>query len=182
MNKQDFKNYLKLLHVMKFYLLSIMILVGCISCNNHPTTIIERKGEPSIYSVQTNDAEMNRAMLTAIQTLDSFKEALLSKNKDYKFFALKSRFITSNGSEHIWLRDIIIKDKKYVGIVANLPESIKDVKLGDTISILKNNISDWMYLDKKILRGGYTIRLLRKRMTDTERKQFDSKSGLIIEE
>ena len=125
---------------------------------------------------------MNRAMLNAVQTLDTFKEALLSKNKDYKCFALKSRFITSTGSEHIWLRDIILKDKKYVGIVANLPDSIKDVKLGDTISIVKNNISDWMYLDKKILRGGYTIRLLRKRMTDIERKQFDLKSGLIIEE
>jgi len=80
------------------------------------------------------------------------------------------------------LKNIIIKDKKYVGIVANLPESIPDVKLGDTISILKNNITDWMYLDNKKLRGGFTIQLLRKRMTKAEKKQFDAQSGFIIEE
>lgn len=167
---------------MKFYLLLFIILIGCIGCNNTQTIKIERKGEPSIYSVQNDDAEMNHAILTAIQTLDTFKVALLSKNKNYKYFALKSRFITPNGSEHIWLRNIIIKDKKYVGIVANLPESISNIKIGDTIRILKNNISDWMYIDNNKLRGGYTIHLLRKRMTDSEKKQFDAKSGLIIEE
>lgn len=29
---------------------------------------------------------------------------------------------------------------------------------------------------------GLTIRLLRKRMTETERKQFDAVNGLIIED
>ena len=167
---------------MKFYLLSFIILFGCFGCNNTQTIKIERKGEPPIYSVRNDDSEMNHAILKAIQTLDTFKMALLSKNKDLKYFALKSRFITANGSEYIWLKNIILKDKKYVGIVANLPESILDVKLGDTISILKNNISDWMYIDNKKLRGGYTIRLLRKRMTEYEKKQFDAESGLIIEE
>lgn len=156
--------------------------MGCNGCNNTQTLKIERKGEPPIYSVQNDDAEMNHAIMSAIQTLDSFKVALLSKNKDYKYFALKSRFITPNGSEHIWLKNIILKDKKYVGIVANLPESISDVKLGDTISILKNNITDWMYLDNKKLRGGFTIRLLRKRMTEPDKKQFDAHSGFSIEE
>jgi len=166
---------------MKFYLLSFIIL-GCMSCNNTQTIKIERKGEPPIYSVSNDDVEMNHAVLTAYQTLDTFKMALLSKNKSYKYFALKSRFITSNGNEHIWLKNIILKDKKYVGIVANLPESISNVKIGDTISILKNNISDWMYIDKNKLRGGYTIRILRKRMTESEKKLFDAKSGFIIEE
>ena len=167
---------------MKFYLLSFFILIGCIGCNNTQTIKIERKGEPPIYSVQNDDAEMNHAIFKAIQTLDTFKVALLSKNKEFKYFALKTRYLTATGSEHIWLKNIIIKDKKYVGIVANLPESIPDVKLGDTISILKNNITDWMYLDNKKLRGGFTIQLLRKRMTKAEKKQFDAQSGFIIEE
>ena len=39
-----------------------------------------------------------------------------------------------------------------------------------------------MYIDNQKLRGGYTLRVLRNRMTETERKQFDADSGLIIEE
>jgi uncharacterized protein YegJ (DUF2314 family) len=51
------------------------------------------------------------------------------------------------------------------------------VKVGDTVQISNDNISDWMYVDGIKLRGGYTIRLLRKRMTETERKQFDAENG-----
>jgi len=63
-----------------------------------------------------------------------------------------------------------------------LPESTTNVKLGDTIQIENDNISDWMYADNQKLEGGFTIRLLRKRMTEPERKQFDNKIGLIIED
>jgi uncharacterized protein YegJ (DUF2314 family) len=63
-----------------------------------------------------------------------------------------------------------------------LPESTTDVKIGDKIQILNDNISDWMYVDNQKLRGGFTIRVLRKRMTESERKQFDAENGLIIED
>jgi Uncharacterized protein conserved in bacteria (DUF2314) len=31
-------------------------------------------------------------------------------------------------------------------------------------------------------RGGFTLRLLRKRMTEQERQKFDAENGIIIEE
>ena len=52
----------------------------------------------------------------------------------------------------------------------------------NTNKINKNNISDWMYLDKKILKGGFTIKLLRKRMSSGERAQFDSTRFYELEE
>lgn len=106
----------------------------------------------------------------------------MSSNPDFKYFALKTRFKTANGGEHIWVSNISLKDNKYYGVVDNLPESTTDVKIGDTIQIVNENISDWMYIDNQKLRGGFTIRLLRKRMTETERKQFDAVNGLIIED
>ena len=74
-----------------------------------------------------------------------------------------------------------MKDDKFYGVVANLPESTTEVSLGDTIQIANENISDWMYVENQKLHGGYTIRLLRSRMTESERKQFDEESGWIIE-
>ena len=116
------------------------------------------------------------------KTLDKFNEALKSGKPDFEYFALKTRFNTPNGGEHIWVSNIILKEGKYFGVIDNLPESTTDVKLGDTIQIKNDNITDWMYIDNQKLRGGYTLRVLRNRMTETERKQFDSDSGLIIEE
>ena len=167
---------------MKTQILTVILFLGVVSCNNSKTNKIERKGEPTIYSVQDYDIEMNQAVEKANLTLDNFRIALLSDNRDFDCFALKTRFEMSKGGEHIWVGSITIKDNKYFGVVANLPESTTEVKIGDTIQIKTDNISDWMYLDKKKLCGGYTIRVIRDRMTDPERKQFDIENNIIIEE
>lgn len=167
---------------MKRHVLTILILLGQISCKPNETTKTEREGESTIYNVTADDAEMKEAINTANQTLEQFNEALMSQNPDFGYFALKVRFDAPNGREHIWASDIVIKGNKYFGVVNNLPENTTEVKIGDTIQINNNNISDWMYVDSNRLRGGFTLRLLRKRMTELERKQFDEENGLIIEE
>ncbi len=167
---------------MKPYFLTIIILLGVVSCNSNQTTKIEREGEPTIYGVTDNDTEMNEAIRTANQTLDKFNSALKSGNAEFKYFALKIRFKTPYGGEHIWVSNITLKDNKYFGVVDNLPESTTDVRIGDSIQIVNDNISDWMYIDNQKLRGGFSLRLLRKRMTEPERKQFDAENGLIIED
>lgn len=167
---------------MKLFQLALIFLIGIVSCNNRQTTKIERESQPDIYGVLGTDAEINKSIKTANKTLDKFNEALKSGNPDFEYFALKTRFNTPNGGEHIWVSNIILKDSKYFGVIDNLPESTTDVKLGDTIQIKNDNISDWMYIDNQKLRGGYTLRVLRNRMSETERKQFDADSGLIIEE
>ncbi len=167
---------------MKQHISTLLILIGLAGCNNNQTTKTEREGEPTIYSVTDNDTEMNEAIKTANQTLDQFNVALISSNPDLQYFALKTRFKTPNGGEHIWVSNITFEDNKYYGVVDNLPESTTDVKIGDTIQIVKDNISDWMYVDNQKLLGGFTIRLLRKRMTELERKQFDAENGLTIED
>lgn len=167
---------------MKIYILTILIFFELVGCNSNQTTKTERDGQPTIYNVPNNDDEMNDAILKANQTLNNFNLALNSGNTDFNYFALKTRFNTSTGGEHIWITDITFKDNKYFGVIDNLPEYTTEVKIGDTIEIENNNISDWMYIDNQKLRGGYTIRLLRNRMTEQERKQFDTENGLIIED
>ncbi len=38
-----------------------------------------------------------------------------------------------------------------------------------------------MYIENGKLFGGYTIKVLRNRMTEEERKQFDAESGMQID-
>lgn len=167
---------------MKQPFLAILILLGLFSCQNNQTSKIEREGEPTIYTFTDEDTEMNEAIITANQTLGEFDKALKCANPDYRLFALKTRFKTPNGGEHIWVSNISIKGNTYYGVVDNLPEKTTEVKMGDSIQVHKDNISDWMYVDNQKLRGGFTIRLLRKRMTESERKQYDAENNLIIEE
>ena len=167
---------MKKLKIKTFLLLfSICIL----SCNSNKK--IERQNEPTIYNVEENDVEMNKAIEKAKQTVDSFDYAFKNNSRVFTFFGLKKKFEENGNIEHIWIGNIQkIESGKYIGVIDNLPEKIKSVKIGDTVQIEKKEISDWMYIKKSELHGGYTIRLLRERMTEEERKKFDAESGMKI--
>lgn len=153
------------------------------ACNQSSQSTIKREGEPDIISVNGTDDGMNAAIKKANETMDSFKQALNNKQAGYSDFCIKERFNTSNGGgEHIWIADIQQKGDEFIGVVGNLPEVTTEVKLGDTVQIHKDRISDWMYLDQKKLKGGYTIRILRDRLSDDEKKKFDTENDFIVEE
>jgi uncharacterized protein YegJ (DUF2314 family) len=68
-----------------------------------------------------------------------------------------------------------------VGKIDNLPAEVTSVKLGQTIEIDPSKISDWFYVDNGKLIGGYTIRVIRNRMSPKEKKQFDKQLGATID-
>jgi uncharacterized protein YegJ (DUF2314 family) len=142
---------------------------------------IERSGEPSIYDVATDDAEMNEAIKTSRLTFDKFLTSFKSKNSSQRSFSVKMPFATEYGAEHIWLTNMQIKDGKLVGIVDNLPQSVTTVRLGETVEIDDGKISDWFYIENDRLVGGLTIRLLRDRMSSSERKRFDRTFGATVD-
>jgi uncharacterized protein YegJ (DUF2314 family) len=159
--------------------LFLFLTICILSCNSNKK--IERENEPTIYNVEENDVEMNRAIEKAKQTIDSFDNAFKNNSRVFTFFGLKKKFEENGNVEHIWIGNIQgIEKGKYVGVIDNLPEKIKAVKLGDTVQIDRKEISDWMYIKNSELHGGYTIRLLRERMTEDERKKFDAESGMKI--
>ncbi|MCR4030583.1 MULTISPECIES: YegJ family protein [Flavobacterium] len=152
-------------------LIAILCLASCKDSNK-----IEREGEPTIYGVKSEDEEMNAAILQANETLDDFKKGLLDPTADSH--ALKVKFSNEKGIEHMWIGDIVYKDGQYTGILNNEPEYITEYKSGDKIEVDASKISDWMYLVNGKLHGGYTIRVLRDRMTEEERKQLDEESEM----
>lgn len=160
----------------------LLLCLFILACNNDPK-VIKRDGEPDISQVDGDDKKMNKAIDEARKTLSQFDEALNSKDSLIESLAIKARFDTPDGGgEHIWLTDIVKKDGHYSGMIGNLPSSTTVVKLGETVAIPDDRISDWMYVQDGKLKGGYTIRVLRDQMSDAEKKVFDEENGLIIED
>jgi len=165
---------------MKKILISGLLLLLAFSCENKREKL-HRDGEPDVLFVESEDHEMNAAIEKAKETFNrDFQTALESKNPQYSNFAIKQKFNTDNGGEHIWIGDIKFENGKYSGIVQNTPINPIGIQLGDNITINPNEISDWMYYDKNIVKGAYTVKLLRKGMTDEEKKEMDA-DGLIYE-
>ncbi|WP_312825704.1 DUF2314 domain-containing protein [Epilithonimonas sp.] len=140
---------------------------------------IERGEEPIIFSLSEDDKEMNSAIELANKTLMDFDEALkFSENEN---FALKIRYDFHNKSEHIWAVNIEKIGDDYFGIIDNLPNSVTHVKLTDKVKIEKDKISDWMFSKKGKLVGGFTIRVIRNRMSELEKEIFDREFILSID-
>ena len=163
----------------KWYVLLTFLLFGLLGCNNNRVKKTEIDGDENIYLAEDNDEEINTAIKTARQTFEKFENALKSKNNEFGSFFLKVCF---ENKEHIWISNITIRNNEYYGTVNNMPEYVKNIRLGDFIKINENNITDWMYRDNKKLVGGFTLRVIRNRMSEIEKQQFDSEIGLLFDE
>ncbi|ELY2018413.1 DUF2314 domain-containing protein [Flavobacterium psychrophilum] len=168
---------------------TILIFLFTFFVNAQVKNIIEKKGDNSDNIYRLNeDKEMDNAIINAKKSLLQFDIALKSNDAQLKHFCLKKSFKTQMGDEHIWIRSIMYSNKlkKYIGILGNEPLYAKDVKKDDIIEIDIEEITDWSYLEENKserykLIGGFTTRVLVSRMSISERIDFDTNSGLIIE-
>jgi uncharacterized protein YegJ (DUF2314 family) len=138
---------------------------------------LQRPGNPDIVGVSGDDPEMNKAIDTSRKTVDQFITALKSPKPGQDHFTVKAKFGEGNNIEHMWIDPVRFDGAKFVGNLSNEPEFLKSPKLGDEVSVAKDQISDWMYVDKGHLVGGYSVRLLRDRATPEERKRLDEEVG-----
>jgi uncharacterized protein YegJ (DUF2314 family) len=159
----------------------ICLLAFMINCQEKRDKL-KREGEPDVMYFKNSDEEMGAAVKNAQETLSEFQKAIQSRNPNYSNFTLKEKFDTSDGGgEHIWIGDIQFKDGKYYGIVQNEPVDTRIlVKLGDSIEVPIERISDWKYNDKNIVKGAYTIKVVRKYMSPEEKREMEAE-GLIYE-
>lgn len=134
-----------------------------------------------IIEVKLSDDEINEAINKAKASFSQFDKAIKDTGNNYKKFMLKKGFTSEFGVEHIWLVDVRYnpyKDK-FIGMVANDPIHTKEIKSGDFVEVDKNEISDWLFSDKDDFTfGGYTLQILRNRLSKEEKKQFDEENNL----
>ena len=136
---------------------------------------------PDIVYVAEDDKEMNAAMEKARKSVDELIKVFKNRKKGQRQFGVKVAIRDGKKVEHFWVQISKFDGKQFVGEIANDPMVVKTVKEGDEIKVAKDKISDWMYVDKDKLVGGYTVRVLRKRLSPEERKALDDSLDYKIE-
>lgn len=163
-------------------LLTALCIPFFISCNSPAKTADKISDESNVRRVFSDDEEMNNAINKAKQTFTQFDTAFKNGHFDPGSFYLKVRFDVPSGGEHIWADSIYIQNGTYYGVLDEDAVDTDEVKAGDKVKITKENLSDWMYADDGLLVGGYTIRVLRNRMSPQEMASFDSSYFLKIKD
>ena len=141
-----------------------------------------------IITTPSNDPEMLAAEHRAQEKLGVFIVFLRVPPPPMIYFSVKVRFEYDGGGEHMWLENLNfdLGAEEFTGTLGNQPEYVKNLKRGDTVTVHRSKVTDWMIVERSQdgyrLLGGYSIRVLRSRMNETERAQYDRRLGLIVDE
>ncbi len=159
-----------------------MVLSACGDQADKPGKVLSRPGEPDVVSFAGSDQEMNAAIAQAQKTIEEFISDLGKKEGAGVKRSLKVRFDTGKEPEHIWVGDVKVTGQGFEGVLENEPVDIKGLKAGDKVTFSKNQISDWLVISEGKVKGGFTIKAIRKRMSPSERRAFDEQTDGAFKE
>lgn len=163
---------------------AFVVACACLGCGSSERKVGEtthRPGNPPITSVADDDPRMLAAIKKAQDTADEFISALKNAKRTQTMFSVKIPIKDGAHTEHMWVTPVTFQDGKFKGVMANEPDNVKKVKLGQSVEASKTEISDWMYVDGRKLVGGYTLRALRDILPTEERAEFDKSIPFVIE-
>jgi len=148
--------------------LSLATVLLVVSCTKSEQV---EKPQPE-YLAAKDEKLMERAIRKAKATQREFVQALQNSDPNTTGFAIKKPFPTEDTDEHIWLTDVSWDGRRFSARVNNAPVETKAVKLGDTVKVSPKELSDWMYIENGVLKGGYTIRVLHYQSSPEKQKEF----------
>jgi uncharacterized protein YegJ (DUF2314 family) len=136
-----------------------------------------------VVNVAGDDERMNLAIEKARATLHYFQNSLIAPLPYQQYFSVKVLIEDGQYNEHLWLTTPSFDDEgNLYGVVGNKPVSVTSVTINQRIGIESQFISDWMIIEDGCLIGGYTIRAIREGLPESEKIDFDRKTGLYIDE
>jgi uncharacterized protein YegJ (DUF2314 family) len=135
-----------------------------------------RQAENPLIPVAPDDAGMNLAIDSARASVGQLLSRLNSPPPSQSYVAVKVRLTDGKHAEHVWLSPIRFDGSRIHGQISNTVEAVSGWKEGDSLSTVPDSISDWMAIDDSVLVGGFSIRLLRSRMSPDERSALDAES------
>ena len=159
-------------------LCAALVLAGAVACEDRAAG---GKRPRNVVAVEEGDPEMNAAVAKAQETLPQFISALQLPAPNQSDFTIKIGFKDGEDTEYMWLSPVTYDGAQFKGKLDNDPVSVRNVKIGDEITVGPDRVVDWMYVQDGKLVGGYTLRVLRDRMSPQQRRQYDQSRSFKIE-
>jgi len=130
---------------------------------NSGAEMIKPAAPAGFARVEDSDAELIGVKKLALDKLPQFTSAFADRSPDQKFL-IKAPFREGENEEHKWVIVDAIRKDEIDGHIERPSQTIKHLKVGQTITVNDYNIEDWAYLDKKgQQQGGWSVAVLRKR-------------------
>jgi uncharacterized protein YegJ (DUF2314 family) len=105
--------------------------------------------EAPLSFMSNEEPVMQQAFAKARSTLAEFLKLAESRPAGLENFAVKVGIGDSNGTEYFWITDFTQNGERLVGKIGNTPQMVKTVKLDQMYEFRREQVVDWLYLDRK---------------------------------
>ena len=142
--------------------------------------------KPTIQFDFAEDAEMRRAAERSRESFRYFiREAFWEGRRlvpGLDLMLVKAAFaevpIHPDGPEFMWIDEVRFDGRSIEGVLINQPFRINGVGEGDEIVMPMEHLIDWLISADDEAYGGFTVDVLRSRMSEAERIEHDEAWGL----
>ncbi len=72
-----------------------------------------------------------------------FLNSMEKFSPDLKMYAVKKAFVDKSQKEHMWVSVTNYKDGQFYGVLDNEPIQVKNVRIGDSLTVNNEDVEDW---------------------------------------
>lgn len=142
--------------------------------------------EPTVQFDFPDDAQMRRAGERSRESFRFFIRETFWEDRrlvpGLDLMLVKAAFadtpIHEDGPEFMWLDEVRFDGKFIEGVLINQPFRMTGAQEGDTIRMPLEHLIDWLISADHQAYGGFTVDVLRSRMSEPERIEHDEAWGL----
>lgn len=133
--------------------------------------------EQAAVAFGATDPEMLAAIAQARATLDDFLQLAGNPEPETSTFKLKVLVRDGDEREFFWVTPFRTVEDGFEGVLANRPEVVGNVRLGDTIRFTRAEIADWGYVRSGRQVGSFTVCVLFKHIPRQQADYFRKNNG-----
>lgn len=143
-------------------------------------SIVERAARDEITYMASEEPAMREAFRKARATLDDFLSAAARPKEGTTGYALKVAISDGRVTEYFWVNSVSPRDNRFIGTLNNEPRVVKKHKLGEQIEFSREQIADWIYIDrtKGQMVGNFTACALLTKEPPAQAEEFKRRYGL----
>lgn len=132
-----------------------------------------------VRHIQSSDSIWQQSVEDAQDSLDHFRQLLAEiGSKQQVSTMIKTRLSSDASSVLLWLHDVRVVDEGFVADVFEVPAGFDEYDVGDEIEVEADGVLDWAVNDHGILHGGYSLRVTRESLSESEQREFDEYIGV----
>ena len=166
-NRQSMNAFLKYL-----FALGLLAVLPVFAQGEEKQQVEEQRSE-----FGTTHPEMLAAIAQARATLDAFLELVRYPEPDTSTFKLKILVRDGKSMEVFWIKPFWILADGFQGVIANAPEIVGNVQLGQTVDFSRSDVIDWGYVRNGRQVGSFTVCVLFRYMRPFDADYFRRNNG-----